>query len=57
MAELNPLFHWIELIRQPLLGQIPPAVHYGWTAASMALLGALSLWLLGRQRDRIAYWM
>lgn len=57
MAELNPLFHWIELIRQPLLGHIPAAPHYWWTLASMALLGAASLWLLGRERDRIAYWM
>jgi len=57
MAELNPLFHWIELIRQPLLGRLPAAEHYWWTAASLAVLSALSLWLLGRQRDRIAYWM
>jgi lipopolysaccharide transport system permease protein len=57
MAELNPLFHWIELIRQPLLGHLPAAAHYWWTGASMAVLGAVSLWLLGRERDRIAYWM
>jgi lipopolysaccharide transport system permease protein len=57
MADFNPLFHWIELIRQPLLGQLPAAVHYGWTAGSLVVLGGASLWLLGRQRDRIAYWM
>lgn len=57
MAELNPLFHWIELIRQPLLGHLPVAAHYLWTGASIGLLGALALWLLGRERDRIAYWM
>jgi lipopolysaccharide transport system permease protein len=57
LAELNPLFHWIEVIRQPLLGHIPSSVHYLWTAGSILLIGALAVWLLGRQRDRIAYWL
>lgn len=57
VAELNPLFHWIEIIRRPLLGQQPGALHYFWTAGSLLVLGALALWLLGRERDRIAYWM
>ncbi|HEU4685961.1 MAG TPA: ABC transporter permease [Nitrospira sp.] len=57
MAELNPLFHWIALIREPLLGRVPSATHYAWTVASLAVLGTLAVWLLGRQRDRIAYWM
>jgi len=57
IADLNPLFHWIEVIRQPLLGSSPAMTHYLWTCASIGVLAALSLWLLGRQRDRIAYWM
>jgi lipopolysaccharide transport system permease protein len=57
LANINPLFHWIEVIRQPLLGQSPAGLHYVWTAGSVLVLGAATLWLLGRQRDRIAYWM
>jgi ABC-type polysaccharide/polyol phosphate export permease len=57
LAELNPLVHWIEVIRQPLLGQIPSSAHYWWTVTSILFLGVLTVWLLGRQRDRIAYWM
>jgi lipopolysaccharide transport system permease protein len=57
MAQLNPLFHWIEVIRQPLLGRMPAMVHYSWTLVSIGALGASCVWLLGRQRDRIAYWM
>jgi homopolymeric O-antigen transport system permease protein len=57
VVNVNPLFHWIEVIRRPLLGHSPDAASYGWTAASIVLLALLALWLLGRQRDRIAYWM
>lgn len=57
MAHLNPLFHWIEVVRQPLLGQWPDPAHYAWTAGSIGVLALVALWLLGRQRDRIAYWM
>jgi lipopolysaccharide transport system permease protein len=57
LADLNPLFHWIQVIRQPLLGHVPPGMHYVWSVASILVLGALALWLLGRERDRIAYWM
>ena len=57
LAEMNPLFHWIEVVRQPLLGQIPSSVDYLWTAGSILFLGAGAVWLLGRQRDRIAYWL
>ncbi len=57
MAEMNPLFHWIEVVRQPLLGQVPTGAHYLWTVGSILSLGAAAVWLLGRQRDRIAYWL
>lgn len=57
LADMNPLFHWIEVIRQPLLGQVPAGLHYLWAGGSVVMLGALALWLLGRERDRIAYWM
>jgi len=57
VVNVNPLFHWIEVIRGPLLGRWPGAASYGWTAGSIMLLGVVALWLLGRQRDRIAYWM
>jgi lipopolysaccharide transport system permease protein len=57
MAQLNPLYHWIEVIRQPLLGHLPELAHYWWTMASIGVLGTACIWLLGRQRDRIAYWM
>ncbi len=57
IAQWNPLFHWIEVIRRPLLGQWPDPSSYMWTIGSLVGLSLTALWLLGRQRDRIAYWM
>jgi lipopolysaccharide transport system permease protein len=57
VVDVNPLFHWIEIIRGPLLGRLPDVTSYLWTMSSIALLALVALWLLGRQRDRIAYWM
>ncbi len=57
VVEVNPLYHWIEVIRRPLLGYWPELNSFVWTVGSIAVLALLALWLLGRQRDRIAYWM
>jgi homopolymeric O-antigen transport system permease protein len=55
--EYNPLYHLLELVRAPLLGQSPALVD--WTAAiGLAVLGAaLAFVLFARFRWRIPYWI
>jgi lipopolysaccharide transport system permease protein len=57
VAELNPLYHWIELVRAPLLGEAPSAS--SWTTSiAMLLVGALlAMLLLRRTERRIVYWV
>jgi ABC-2 type transport system permease protein/lipopolysaccharide transport system permease protein len=57
LAEWNPLFFAIELVRGPLLGHAPPpAVWIGGVA--LAAAGSLVAFAaLARWRDRIAYWL
>ena len=52
----NPIYHLIEVVRAPLIGQVPPLLSYyavfiitaiGWTAAYLAF---------ARFRKRIPYW-
>ncbi len=57
LAELNPIYHWIEMIRAPLLGQLPTMNDYTWSIASLILLSGLAAYYLGRYRSRIAYWL
>lgn len=57
ILDLNPFHHLISIVRDPIIGVVPASESYqiccimaviGWAAAAM---------LLGRCRDRIAYWL
>ena len=54
---LNPIYHLIEIVRSPLLGQ--PVNPESWLAAlGMAIIGSLiTFWLFSRTRHRIALWV
>ena len=57
LAEWNPFYHWVEMIRAPLLGNLPSYSDVLWSLGSMCLLFILSLYYLGRYRSRIALWL
>jgi ABC-type polysaccharide/polyol phosphate export permease len=57
LAEMNPVYHWIEIIRAPLLGHLPGVNNYLWSLASLVVLSLLAAYFLGRYRSRIAYWL
>jgi lipopolysaccharide transport system permease protein len=57
LAEMNPVYHWIEMVRAPLLGYLPTINDYLWTGASLVVLSILAAYYLGRYRSRIAYWL
>jgi lipopolysaccharide transport system permease protein len=57
LAEMNPIYHWIEMVRAPLLGHMPTMNNYLWSTASLVLLLGLAAYYLGRYRSRIAYWI
>ena len=57
VLDFNPFFHFVELVRAPLLGQAPELV--SWLAVAGVTLGGwlLTFELLRRYRRRIAYWV
>ena len=57
LANMNPIYHWIEIIRMPLLGSMPLFDDYLWSISSLVGLLLLSTYFLGRYRSRIAYWL
>ena len=57
LAEMNPVYHWIEMVRAPLLGHLPTINDYLWTGASLVVLSILTAYYLGRYRSRIAFWL
>ena len=56
-VDVNPFFHFLELVRGPLLGQVPGLV--SWLVVSGITVGGwlATLMLLRRCRRRIAYWV
>ena len=57
VLDFNPFFHFVELVRAPLLGQAPELV--SWLAVAGITLGGwlLTFELLRRYRRRVAYWV
>jgi lipopolysaccharide transport system permease protein len=57
IADFNPIFHLIEIVRTPLLGGLPSATNYLAvlliTLVNLAITGAL----FARFRSRISYWV
>ena len=57
ILEPNPVYHLIELVRAPVLGQVPTLMNWG-VSISLALVGLMiSFMFFGQYRKRIAYWL
>lgn len=57
LTDLNVFYHFVQIVRSPLLGQSPPAISW-LVAVAVGLLGWLvMLAMFSRYRRRIAYWL
>ena len=57
IVDYNVLFYFIEIVRNPLLGQIPPLSHY-LTVLGVTVVGYAMAWLIySRMRPRLAYFV
>ncbi len=54
---LNPFYYYVELIREPLLGNAPTAFIWAVSLLITALGFMLAIPFYSRFRDRIAYWV
>jgi lipopolysaccharide transport system permease protein len=57
VAEINPLYHWLELVRGPLSGALPSTSSWIISIGSAVLGTVLAVLLLRRASRRIAYWL
>ena len=57
LIEFNPIYHWIQIIRAPLLGSVPSLSSWFWSLGTLLLLMAISFYTMGRFRSRIAFWL
>lgn len=57
LVEFNPFFHFIELIRAPLLGSVPTVTNYAVSITFLIVTGVVSVYLLKKYRHRLVYWV
>jgi lipopolysaccharide transport system permease protein len=57
IAELNPLHHFLEVFRAPVLGAVPAALSYGVVLITTLVGWTGALALFRRYRSRVAYWL
>jgi lipopolysaccharide transport system permease protein len=57
VATLNPFFHLIEIVRGPLLGELPTSDHYIAAALITTANGLLASLFFTRFRARISFWV
>ncbi|MGN0102481.1 MAG: ABC transporter permease [Dietzia sp.] len=57
IAEINPLYHYLEIVRAPMLGQPVDAYHW-WIVLACTAVGLLLAFVaLRRFRSRVPYWV
>jgi ABC-type polysaccharide/polyol phosphate export permease len=54
---VNPFTHFLEIMRQPLVGEPIVAAHWVFSFAITVLMGFFATLLAGRWRDRLVYWL
>ncbi len=57
IADANPFYHLIEVVRAPLMGTVPATLSYIVSAGMMVLCLYLGLWIYSRVRYRVIFWV
>jgi lipopolysaccharide transport system permease protein len=57
IADLNPFYHLLEIVRAPLLGQLPPARSYIAVLLITVINVGIGCAFFARFRSRISYWV
>jgi ABC-type polysaccharide/polyol phosphate export permease len=57
IANINPIYHLLELVRAPLQGEVPSALSWAVAVAAAAAGLLLAALLLRRVERRIVYWL
>lgn len=57
MLALNPAYHLVEIVRAPLLGQMPTMLNWGVSITLLVVGWTVAAVLFGRYKARVAYWL
>ncbi len=57
IVEINPLYHYLEIVRAPMIGKEQHLYHWLIVIACTAVGWAATLLLMKKYRSRVAYWV
>jgi ABC-type polysaccharide/polyol phosphate export permease len=57
IVNFNPLYHYVEIVRLPLMGQAPGIYSYAVTLGGTIFGWAATLYVYSRFRRRVPYWL
>lgn len=57
IANWNPVYHLIDVLRRPMIGEAASAASYGASFAMLLIVGGVCGLMFFRFRSRIAYWL
>ena len=57
IVDLNPFYHFVQIIRAPLLGEVPDALTWGMALGVTAAGWFVTFLFFRRFRSRISYWV
>lgn len=57
IADFNPLYHFVDILRAPLIGQLPATLSW-YVVIGCTLAGwALTVWVGAKYLKRVSYWL
>jgi lipopolysaccharide transport system permease protein len=57
IVNINPLYHLVEIVRAPMLGQAPSLLSWSVAITLVPIGFAVALYLFSRFRQRVTYWL
>jgi len=57
VADINPLYHFIQIVRQPMMGEVPAALSYWYVAGFTAACYLIAIPFLAANRHKISLWV
>jgi lipopolysaccharide transport system permease protein len=54
---LNPFYHFLQIIRLPILGQAPTFENWGLALAMTVIAGLTAYFAAKKYKNRLAYWV
>jgi ABC-2 type transport system permease protein/lipopolysaccharide transport system permease protein len=53
---LNPLYHYLQIVRLPLVSEVPTSINYLLASGGAIVSLMLGSYVMNRTRDKIVYW-